>query len=89
MHPAQLCGGLQTIFFLLSVLVALKKKKGKKKEQPPEHIYDSVSLPPSALPSLSGATNLDYDEVATTNCSDTQFEFTKNTAYGSFKPPAD
>ena len=27
MHPARLCGGFWTIFFLLSVLVALKKKK--------------------------------------------------------------
>ena len=26
MHPARLCGGFRTIFFLLSVLVALKKK---------------------------------------------------------------
>ena len=27
MHPVQLCSGFRTIFFLLSVLVALKKKK--------------------------------------------------------------
>ena len=32
MHSAQLCGGFQTIFFLLSILVALKKKKKKKKK---------------------------------------------------------
>ena len=31
MHPARLYGGFWTIFFLLSVQVALKKKKKKKK----------------------------------------------------------
>ena len=33
MHPAQLYGGFWTIFFLLSVQVALKKKKKKKKKK--------------------------------------------------------
>ena len=68
------------------MIICLLFKKGKRKKQVPENTYDSVSLPPSALPSLSEATNLDYDEVKTVT--DTQFELTKNAAYSSFKPPS-
>ena len=63
-----------TLIMAIMVVICLLFKKGKKKKELPEHTYDSVSLPPSALPSLSGTTNLDYDEVTTTNCGDTQFE---------------
>ena len=72
---------------IIMVVICLLFKKGKKKKQSPEHTYDSVSLPPSALPSLPNP-NLDYDEVKTMNCSDDQFELTKNAAYSSFKLPS-
>ena len=75
------------IMAIIMVVICLLFKKGKKKKQSPEHTYESVSLPPSALPSLPNP-NLDYDEVKTTNCSDNQFELMKNAAYSSFKPPS-
>ena len=71
-------------------MICLVIKKGKRKKQLPEHVYDSVSPPSkSAHPSLSAATNLDYDEVKiTSDSSATKFELTKNAAYSSFKPTA-
>ena len=72
------------------MVICLIIKKGKRKKQLPEHVYDSVSPPPkSAHPSLSEATNLDYDEVKiTSDSAATKFELTKNAAYTSFKPTA-
>lgn len=81
---------LTLITAIVVVIYLIFKKKGKRKRKLPEHVYDSVTPPPiSTHSSLSGATNLDYDEVKTTSDSTaTQFELTDNVAYNSFKPPA-
>ena len=55
MHPAQLCGRFWTIFFLLSVQVALKKKKKKKKKKTVAcHIITLTCMTLTAFETQSG-----------------------------------
>jgi hypothetical protein len=80
------CILILTTAIVITIVICLLIKKSKRKKQlpdMPEHIYDSVSWPPSAHPSLSGATNDDYDDVKA--ASDAWLELTKNRC---FKPPS-
>ena len=78
-----------TLIMATVVVICLIFKKGKRNNRLPEHVYDSVSLPPSTHSSLSEARNLDYEEVEmTSHSTTTQFDLTDNVAYNSFKPPA-
>ena len=72
--------------------VVKKKKKEIKSLNPQEHVYESVSQPPSTLVTFSEPSKLDtdvyYDEVKSISCSTfTQFEL-KASCSNSFKPPA-
>jgi hypothetical protein len=74
------------IVIIIVICIFFKKSKRKPCEQlpdMPEHIYESVSWPPSAHLSLSEATDDDYVDVKAT--SDAWLELTKNSC---FKPPS-
>ena len=68
-----------------------KKKRKRKILNLQEHVYESVSLPPTTLVTFSEpASGCDlHDEAKTTSGSTaTKFEMIDNEAYSSSKPPA-
>ena len=77
---------LTVIAAIVIVICFVFKKKSKRKIQ--EHVYDSVSSPPSVFTSLSKSTKLADCESddAKQKFSDPKVELTDNIAYGSFKP---
>ena len=82
-------------FFTLIAAVTIvacfvfKKKRKRKILNLPEHVYESVSLPPTTLVTFSEPGCDLYDEVKITSGSTTtKFELIDNEAYSSSKPAA-
>ena len=79
--------------FTVVTCFVFKKKNKRRILNLQEHIYESISQPPSTLVTFSEPAKLDsdlYDEVETTSFSTaTQFELTDNEAYHNSpsKPP--
>ena len=80
-----------TLIAAVTIVACFVFKKNRKRKilNLPEHIYESVSLPPTTLVTFSEPGCDLYDEVKTTSGSTaTKFELIDNESYSSSKPPA-
>lgn len=71
---------------MLVIICSVCKKKSKRKKNLQEHVYESVSLPPTTCITLSEPAAVKIGEVTTSGSTNTKFELTDNEAYSSSKP---